>query len=147
MFIDCSFCVSSTFRMFTHIFLFSLSPPVLIYLSTKLKVLPICPHTPKVDFHAALLLCFLKRMNIRMGIRMGIRNVRNSKSISFHKMHRKVFTHVSFEVFVLNESLIAPSYCVSNIKLQLWILLKCLTIHNSHESNCFTIYRLSMFSL
>lgn len=115
MFIDCSFCVSSTFRMFTHIFLFSLSPPVLIYLSTKLKVLPICPHTPKVDFHAALLLCFLKRMNIRM----GIRNVRNSKSISFHKMHRKVFTHVSFEVFVQNESLIAPSYCVSNIKLQL----------------------------
>lgn len=119
MFIDCSFCVSSTFRMFTHMFPFSLSPPVLIYLSTKLKVLPICPHTPKVDFHAALLLCFLKRMNIRMGIRMGIRNVRNSKSISFHKMHRKVFTHVSFEVFVQNESLIAPSYCVSNIKLQL----------------------------
>lgn len=100
----------------------SLSPPVLIYLSTKLKVLPICPHTPKVDFHAALLLCFLKRVNIRM----GIRNVRNSKSISFHKMHRKVFTHVSFEVFVQNESLIAPSYCVSNIKLQLWILFEVL---------------------
>lgn len=39
-----------------------------------------------------------------MNIRMGTRIVRNSKSISFQTMHRKVFTHASLWVFVQNES-------------------------------------------
>lgn len=74
VFIDCSFCVSSTFRMFTHIshshtltlplsrclFLPSYSD---LFIKQAVQVLPICPHTPKVDFHAGVALCCFVSLN------------------------------------------------------------------------------------
>lgn len=48
-----------------------------------------------------------------------------------------------FEMSLLSHPHIA--FQISNCNCEYY--MKCLTIDNSHESNCFTIYRLSMFSL
>lgn len=64
-------------------------------------------------------------------IKCTARFLRTSVLRSLFKMSLLSHPHIAFQI--------------SNCNCEYYS--KCLTIDNSHESNCFTIYRLSMFSL
>lgn len=131
VFIDCSFCVSSTFRMFTHIShshtlpLFPcLFPPSYsdLFIKQAVQVLPICPHTPKVDFHAGVALSCFVSLNeyewifVWVLVLYVIRNRFHFRQCTA----RFLRTSVCGSLFKMS-LLISTWYYVSNIKLQLWI--------------------------